>query len=115
MSVEFYRESPGKFDSRISRETLSRWTWRNYNYCESDPGLAIYVFIHCLNALCALLHYKFPFIFICGLGVKGPARWDSAHAAKRLARLLNACNMLTYGHRHSQTLSFWALAHGSLK
>ena len=29
MSVEFDRESPGKFDSRIlSRETLSRWTGR---------------------------------------------------------------------------------------
>ena len=27
MSVEFDRESPGKFDSRtLSRETLSRWT-----------------------------------------------------------------------------------------
>ena len=29
MSVEFYRESPGMFDSRtLSRETLSRWTGR---------------------------------------------------------------------------------------
>ena len=29
MSVESYRESPGKFDSRtLSRETLSRWTGR---------------------------------------------------------------------------------------
>ena len=29
MSVEFHRESPGKFDSRtLSRETLSRWTGR---------------------------------------------------------------------------------------
>ena len=29
MSVEFSRESPGKFDSRtLSRETLSRWTGR---------------------------------------------------------------------------------------
>ena len=29
MSVEFYRESPGKFDSRtLSRETLNRWTGR---------------------------------------------------------------------------------------
>ena len=27
MSIEFYRGSPGKFDSRtLSRETLSRWT-----------------------------------------------------------------------------------------
>ena len=30
MSVQFYRESPGKFDSRtLSRKTLSRWTGRN--------------------------------------------------------------------------------------
>ena len=29
MSVQFYRGSPGKFDSRtLSRETLSRWTGR---------------------------------------------------------------------------------------
>ena len=29
MSVEFYRESPGKFDSRtLSRITLNRWTGR---------------------------------------------------------------------------------------
>ena len=29
MSVEFYRESPGKFDSRtLNRESLSRWTGR---------------------------------------------------------------------------------------
>ena len=29
MSIEFYRGSPGKFDSRtLSRETLSRWTGR---------------------------------------------------------------------------------------
>ena len=29
MSVLFYRESPGKFDSRtLSRKTLSRWTGR---------------------------------------------------------------------------------------
>ena len=30
MSVEFYRGSPGKFDSRtLSRETLRRWTGRS--------------------------------------------------------------------------------------
>ena len=29
MSVEIYRESPGKFDSRtLNRKTLSRWTGR---------------------------------------------------------------------------------------
>ena len=31
MSVEFYRESPGKFDSRtLNRKTLSRWTGRKH-------------------------------------------------------------------------------------
>ena len=31
MSVEFYRESPGKFDSRtLNRETLSRLTGRTF-------------------------------------------------------------------------------------
>ena len=30
MSVEFYRESPGKFDSRtLNWKTLNRWTGRN--------------------------------------------------------------------------------------
>ena len=30
MSVEFYRESPGKFDSRtLDRKTVDRWTWRS--------------------------------------------------------------------------------------
>ena len=30
MSVEFYRESPEKFDSRTpNRKTLDRWTGRN--------------------------------------------------------------------------------------
>ena len=33
MSVEFYRESPGKFDSRtLDRKTLSRWTGRKGMY-----------------------------------------------------------------------------------
>ena len=32
MSVEFYRESPGKFDSRtLNRKTLDRWTGRTTN------------------------------------------------------------------------------------
>ena len=42
MSVESYRESPGKLDSRIlSRETLSMWTGRivyvslSFNACVS--------------------------------------------------------------------------------
>ena len=39
MSVEFYRESPGKFDSRtLSRETLSRWTGRNCPAAEDQQA-----------------------------------------------------------------------------
>ena len=44
MSVEFYRESPGKLDSRtLSRKTLSRWTGRIFLVWDSgkpspDPG-----------------------------------------------------------------------------
>ena len=34
MSIEFYRESPGKFDSRtLNRKTLSRWTGRSQCIC----------------------------------------------------------------------------------
>ena len=36
MSVELYRESPGKFDSRIlNRKTLNRWTGRNNKLIDS--------------------------------------------------------------------------------
>ena len=39
MSVEFYRGSPGKFDSRtLSRTTLNRWTGRTLTTPpEPDP------------------------------------------------------------------------------
>ena len=38
MSVEFYRESPGKFDSRtLSREALSRWTGRRFPAGRATP------------------------------------------------------------------------------
>ena len=44
MSVEFYRESPGKLDSRtLSRETLIRGTGRNPwtpDRLRSNPGIA---------------------------------------------------------------------------
>ena len=37
MSVEFYRGSPGKFDSRtLSRKTLSRWTGRSKSNANND-------------------------------------------------------------------------------
>ena len=44
MSVEFYRGSPGKFDSRtLSRETLSRWTGRILPPSDVDWWLCLVV------------------------------------------------------------------------
>ena len=41
MSVESYRESPGKFDSRtFDRKTLTRWTGRVCRY------MYIYIYIY---------------------------------------------------------------------
>ena len=40
MSVEFDRESPGKFDSRtLNRKTLNRWTGRND--CNDNEGTGL--------------------------------------------------------------------------
>ena len=37
MSVEFYRESPGKFDSRaVNKKALNRWTGRNANQFDNN-------------------------------------------------------------------------------
>ena len=37
MSVEFYRGSPGKFDSRtLNRTTLNSWTGRNMKWSNGD-------------------------------------------------------------------------------
>ena len=41
MSVEFYRESPGKFDSRtLNRKTLNRWTGRSLLKWLSDRPMS---------------------------------------------------------------------------
>ena len=41
MSVEFYGESPGKFDSRtLNRKTLNRWTGRT-TPSGMDSGLVL--------------------------------------------------------------------------
>ena len=47
MSVEFDRESAGKFDSRtLNRTTLNRWTWRtspadSYRASRQEAELAL--------------------------------------------------------------------------
>ena len=41
MSAEFYRETPGKFDSRtLNRKTLSRWTVRGSYSQNAQPPFA---------------------------------------------------------------------------
>ena len=55
MSVEFYRESPGKFASRtLSRETLSRWTGRIITIIISTY-IYIYIYIHIYIYIIVLL------------------------------------------------------------
>ena len=55
MSVEFYRESPGKFDSRtLNRKTLNRWTGRII--------LCSLILLHLLYSM--LLYYIPPFYYI---------------------------------------------------
>ena len=52
MSVESYRESPGKFDSRtLSRKTPSRWTGRILEDCQRARGARFF------GAGFAELHY----------------------------------------------------------
>ena len=51
MSIEFYRGSPGKFDSRtLRRETLSRWTGRKAEFdatvISQTKHIYIYIYIH---------------------------------------------------------------------
>ena len=53
MSVEFYRGSPGSFDSRTpNRTTLNRWTGRTVNTAQPDcAGTG-----HCVNEGQAMNH-----------------------------------------------------------
>ena len=42
MSVEYYRESPGKFDSRtLNGKTLNRWTGRNSFVISTSISISI--------------------------------------------------------------------------
>ena len=70
MSVEFYRESTGKFDSRpLSRETLSRWTGRMIYIMLASIAIVnsyvciyiymhayIYIYIHIHTSLSLSIH-----------------------------------------------------------
>ena len=90
MSVEFDRESPGKFDSRtLSRKTLSRWTGRMFirqsfekseevsarvrdrvgalarSHGEETNKTNIYIYIYiCIYGLCVLYAYMYIYIYI---------------------------------------------------
>ena len=97
MSVEFDRESPGKFDSRtLSRTTLSRWTGRSAtrgrsalpserplasrrpSTGENRHGIYIYIYIY-VHVSLSLSIYIYIYIYICMhayMGLPGtPAEW----------------------------------------
>ena len=72
MSVEFYRGSPGKFDSRtLSRETLSRWTGRIhiYIYICVCIHLSIYLSLS-LSLSISLSLYIYIYIYIIIIHVR---------------------------------------------
>ena len=57
MSVEFDRGSPGKFDSRtLNRNTLSRWTGRNYMVIVYIVSSCMYSTIVCHIILIMVLY-----------------------------------------------------------
>ena len=50
MSVDFCRESPGKFDSKtLNRKTLNRWTGRETGFM--DVGFSTF-HVHALSFMC---------------------------------------------------------------
>ena len=79
MSVEFYRGSPGKFDSRtLSRKALSRWTGRiMFDYITGGPPpallslLLLSLLLICVLSLLLLLLLLLLFLLLLlgGLGV----------------------------------------------
>ena len=66
MSVEFYRESPGKFDSR----TLSRWTGSIQDLCHraiEDVHIYIYIYMYIcthISYIYIYTHYVYIYIYI---------------------------------------------------
>ena len=71
MSVELYRESPGKFDSRtLSRETLSRWTGHVYVYIYiymyryRERDIPIYIYIYICDIYIYIYMYMYIYIYI---------------------------------------------------
>ena len=82
MSVESYRESPGKFDSRtLSTKTLNRWTGRTarYHTCimytiphiiynHIPHNIYIYIYIHIYIYIYIYMYHMaeiFPVLFDC--------------------------------------------------
>ena len=65
MSIEFYRGSPGKFDSRtLNRKTLSRWTGRTTGPADLTNGNGSNCnFNHC-NCMIHIM-YIYIYIYIC--------------------------------------------------
>ena len=61
MSVEFYRESPGMFDSRtLNRTTLNRWTGRKKSLAASCPSHA-----DCHNACARKALHIYVCMYVC--------------------------------------------------
>ena len=59
MSVEFHRESPGKFDSRtLTREILSRWTGRNQSIFDINGYINIEYDILVIQLSYIILYYN---------------------------------------------------------
>ena len=67
MSVEFYREPPGKFDSRtLNRTTLNRWTGRDNKHVNASDNhtvdnnanicITIYIYIYIYTHIYTYIH-----------------------------------------------------------
>ena len=71
MSVEFHRESPGKFDSRtLNRTTLNRWTGRRLLTCLPDhpmsPSIYIYIYMYIHTYIYAYVYLSIiMYVHIC--------------------------------------------------
>ena len=72
LNLWFYRESPGKFDSRtLSRETLNRWIGRSSSarapgvqVAQHEAGALMRVCIYCDSIICIYI-YIYIYMYIC--------------------------------------------------